>query len=83
MLVGYSDRADVEGFVTLAARSDIELDGLAFIERAETGTLDVGIMHEDVVAICPRDEAEALLGVEELDGACSQLDSSQSSSSSL
>ena len=47
--------------------ADLELDLLARLERAVAGALDVGVVDEDVVPVVTRDEAVALLGVEELD----------------
>jgi hypothetical protein len=67
-----SDHTDVLGFLTLATRGDIELDTLALVERLIAVALDVGEMDEHVVALLSRNEAEALLGVEELHGTCSQ-----------
>ena len=67
-----SDDPDVLGFLALAAGPDVELDGLALIEGLIAVPLDVGVVDEDVVAALARNEAEALLGVEELDGTCSQ-----------
>lgn len=47
---------------------DLELDGLTIGERAETLHVDVVLMDEEVVtALSGGDEAEAALGVEELD----------------
>jgi hypothetical protein len=71
-----SDDADVLGFLALSARGNVELDGLALVERAVAAALDVGVVHEDIIAIGAGDEAETLLGVEELDGTCSHLNSS-------
>ena len=70
--VGGSDHADVLRLVTLAARADVELDGLALVEGLVALGLDVGEVHEHVVAIFTGDEAEALLSVEELHSASSQ-----------
>jgi hypothetical protein len=67
-----SDQTDVLGFLALATRGDIELDLLSLIERPVAIALDAGEVDEDVVTLFPRNEAEALLGVEPLDGACSQ-----------
>lgn len=57
------------GFVTFATGSDVELDALAFIERLVPLASNAGVVHEDVVAAFARDEAETLVGVEELDRA--------------
>jgi hypothetical protein len=68
-----SDDPDVLGFFALATGSNVELDVLALIEGLVTGALDVGVVHENVISSSAGDEAEALLSVEELDGACSQF----------
>jgi hypothetical protein len=60
-------------FFTLAARGDIEFDVLTLVEGLVALALDVGEVDEHVVAVFTRDEAVALLGVEELHGACSQF----------
>src|SRR5262245_11561425 len=49
-LVFGSDDPDVLGFFALAAGTHVELDGLALIEGAVAVPLDVGVVHEDVVA---------------------------------
>jgi len=67
-----SDDADVQRFVTLTARADVELDLLAFLERAIARTLDLGVVDEDIWTLLAGDETEALLGVEELHRACCQ-----------
>src|SRR5262245_48081884 len=67
-----SDDPDVLGFLALAAWTHVELDGLALVEGLVPVPLDVGVVNEDVVAALSCNEAEALLGVEELDGTCSQ-----------
>ena len=68
-----SDRADVLRFLALSAGSDVELDALTLVERLVALALDVREVDEHIVALLPGDEAEALLCVEELHGACSQL----------
>src|SRR5918997_711139 len=70
---GGSDHSNVLSLVALPARSDVELHGLAFVEGLVTLALDVREVHEHVVAVFTRDEAEALFRVEELHSACSQL----------
>jgi hypothetical protein len=46
---------------------DLELDLLTFVERAQSGALDGGDMHEDIPAsICGLNETIALLRVEPL-----------------
>ena len=61
--------ADVLGFVALLARSDVELDVLALVERLVAVTADVRVVDEDVVARLARDEAVTLVRIEELDRA--------------
>src|SRR5690606_27348072 len=61
-----SHHPDVLRLVALAAGADLELDLLAGLERAIALALDVGVVDEDVVHPVARDEAVALLGVEEL-----------------
>src|SRR5437764_14676305 len=67
-----SDHANVLRLFSLAAGSDVELDLLTFVERLVATPLDVGEVDEHIVAVFPRNEAEALLIVEELHGTCSQ-----------
>ena len=64
-----SDRANLQGFVALAALADLELDGLALFELPVTRAVDVGEVHEHVGTAFARDETETLLCIEELDGA--------------
>src|SRR5206468_5917626 len=61
---------DVLCFLPLAAGGDVELDVLALAQRLVAGALDVGVVHENVVASIARDEAVTLLRVEELDRTC-------------
>src|SRR5687768_8582406 len=63
-----SDGADVLSLFTLPTGGDVELDALALIQGAVALTLNVREVHEDVVGALARDEAEALLSVEELHG---------------
>src|SRR5690554_164767 len=63
-----SDGPDVLGFLALATRSHVELDLLTLFESLVASPLDVGEVNEDVVALLTRDEAVALLVVEELHG---------------
>jgi hypothetical protein len=67
-----SGHTNVLSFLTLAAGRDVELDALALVERLVAAALDVGEVDEHVVAMLSRNEAEALLGVEELYGTRSQ-----------
>src|SRR2546425_8154633 len=69
---GASDGANVLGFVTLSAWSDVELDALPFVEGLVALSLNRGEVNEHVVPVVPRDESEAFFGVEELHGALSQ-----------
>jgi hypothetical protein len=61
-----SDDADVLRFLTLATGGDVEFDALPLVEGPVAVPLDVRVVHENVVAAFARDEAEALLGIEEL-----------------
>src|SRR5438309_870496 len=64
-----SDRADVLRLQALRALHDLELDLLAFRERAEPLRLDGGVVAEDVsAAVVLGDEAEALRIIEPLHG---------------
>src|SRR5215204_449880 len=60
---------DVSRLDAPVAFTFLELDGLAFVQRAETRALDLSVMHEDLVSILARDESVALGVVEPLDGA--------------
>jgi hypothetical protein len=63
-----SDRLDVGRLLALRAAGHLEGDLLAFLERAETLTLDRGEMREEVLAaVVGLDEAESLRIVEPLD----------------
>ncbi len=63
-----SDGANVQGFGALASGADLELDRLALFEGLVALARDVGEVDEDVFLSLTRDEAVALLVVEELDG---------------
>ena len=63
-----ADGFDVVRFDTLAALTEFELDLLARNESAAPGAFDVGEVHEDILLAIARDESEALLVIEELDG---------------
>src|SRR5215471_297772 len=67
-----SDDSDVLGLVPLPAGPDVELDCLTLIEGLVAIPLDVGEVDEHVVSVLTRDEAVALLGVEELHSSSSQ-----------
>ncbi len=60
-------------FLALTAGSNVELDTLALLQRLVAVTLNVGVVNENVFATLTRYESEALLGIEELHGTCSQL----------
>src|SRR3954447_2296926 len=67
-----SERANVLRLRTLRALRDVELDLLVLVQGLVALALDGRVVHEDVVAaVLLRNEAEALLGVEPLDGALS------------
>lgn len=68
-----SDDPDVLGFFALSARGYVELDVLTLLETLVSTPLNVGVVNENILALLTRDEAEALLGVEELHGTCCQL----------
>ena len=63
-----SDHADVLGLRALPAGRNVELDALTLFEGLVTVALDVRKVNEDVIFLFTRDEAEALVCVEELDG---------------
>ena len=60
-----SGGADVFGFFALASGADVELDSLAF-GQSRDAHLQVGDVHEHVVAALPGNETETLVVVEEL-----------------
>src|SRR3954452_9319612 len=68
-----SDHRDFEGLVALATLAHFELHRLTLFERAVAIAFDVGEVHEHVGTALSRNEAIALLGVEELHGAGSHL----------
>ena len=59
------DGADVLGFLALAARTDLELDRLALGQTRAAG-LQVGNVHEHVLAALSGDETETSVLIEEL-----------------
>src|SRR6188474_2871864 len=61
---------NVTGLWSLGSVNDFELDGLSFFQRPETGTLDCGVVDEDVAATLAFDEPITLRVVEPLDLAC-------------
>jgi len=67
------DHAYVLGFLTFAARNDVEFDALALLEGLIAGSLDAGVVDEHVVTLLTRDKAIALLGVEKLYGSTCQF----------
>src|SRR5699024_6554757 len=66
-----SDGPNLLGLRALLALGDVELDLLPLLELAVAGALNRGVVHEHVrAAAVLLDEAEPLLGVEPLHGAC-------------
>jgi len=66
----FLERLDLRGLHALRAALRGELDALAFLERAETGALDLLEVREEVFAAAFRsDEAKALGLVKALNGA--------------
>src|SRR3954462_2906728 len=69
-----SDGTDLAGRRTFLALGLFELDLLAFLQRLESGALDVGVVREEVLAaVIRRDESKTLRIVEPLDGAFCHL----------
>src|SRR6476469_7284512 len=67
-----SESANVLRLRALGTLRDVELDLLVLVEGLVALRLDSRVVHENVVAaVLLRNEAEALLGVEPLDGALS------------
>src|ERR1041384_2782152 len=62
------DRADVRCLTAFRPLGDLELDRLAFAQRTVAVAGDAAVMDENVLAVLLRDEAEALLVAEPLDG---------------
>src|SRR5690242_5260958 len=70
-----SDGTNVLRLRALGALRDVELDLLVLVEGLVALRLDGRVVNEDVIAaVLLGDEAEALLGVEPLDGALSHAD---------
>src|SRR3954454_1115558 len=68
----FSERANVLRLRALRTLRDVELDLLVLVQGLVALALNGRVVHEDVVAaVLLRNEAEALLGVEPLDGALS------------
>src|SRR5262249_23098236 len=59
---------NVLGLPALGSLYDVELHGLAFLQRTESVRLDGGEMHEYILAVLAADEAVALRVVEPLHG---------------
>jgi hypothetical protein len=60
-----SDRGHSDRLGTFRPLLDVELDALAFLERAKAVPMDLGMVDEDVLPAAVRsDEAEALFVVE-------------------
>src|SRR5574341_2625258 len=62
---------DVGGLLTLRPIHDVELNRLPLVEASEASPLDRGIVHEDIGAVRPLDEAVPLAVVEPLYGPAS------------
>src|SRR5690606_22087782 len=70
-----SERRDVRRLGALGTLRHVELDLLVLLERAVAARVDRGEVREDVsAALVGGDDAEALLGVEPLDGSGSHGD---------
>ena len=54
------ERLYVRRLPALGALDDVELNGLTLLEALESVRVDGGVMHEDILAVLTRDEAEAL-----------------------
>ena len=76
-MVGYPARLrriplnhlDVGGLLTFSVFPNLKGDALVIFEGTEAGSLDFGVVHEDVAgAVLLLNEAVAFFGVEELDG---------------
>jgi hypothetical protein len=64
---GMSGRLQIAGGLLTALRHDFEADLLALHQRAHTGALHRGDVHEHILrAIVRLNEAEAFLGIEKL-----------------
>jgi hypothetical protein len=73
-LIQTLDGLEIDGLGALGVRLHIERDLLAFGQSAHAGRFDGGGVHEHIlVAAFRRDEAKALGGVEEFDGADSHF----------
>src|ERR1700742_4013635 len=68
------DSADVLRLPALGALHDVELHGLAFLQRAEAVALDGAEMHENVIARAAAQKAETLGIVEPLNCSLFHLD---------
>lgn len=66
--IGSADDFYVVRFDTLATLTEFELDLLAGKKGAAPGAFDVGKVDEYICFAIARDESEALLIIEELDG---------------
>jgi hypothetical protein len=62
------ERLHVGSLPSFGTLYDVELHGLAFLQALETTRVDCRVMHEDVLAVLTRDEAEALRIIEPLHG---------------
>tara|TARA_Y100000814_G_C12112871_1_gene327816 strand:+ start:377 stop:586 length:210 start_codon:yes stop_codon:yes gene_type:complete len=60
------DDPHILSFVTLAAFTDLKLNGLALFEGSIARPFDIRVVNEDIFSAFSRDESEALLSIEEL-----------------
>jgi hypothetical protein len=67
--IARSQGNDVVGLVALGTLLDLELDPLAFHERAVAFSLDGGLVDKDICASIAREKAIALASIKPLDSA--------------
>src|SRR5690349_11379422 len=60
------ENSDVLSLPALGSLDDVELNGLAFLQRAEALRLDRRVVNKHILAALPRDEAVALSVIEPL-----------------
>jgi len=63
---GGLQRLYVRSLPALGSLHDVELHGLAFLQTLETTRVDRRVVHEDILTVLARDEAEALRVIEPL-----------------
>ena len=61
-------RLNVRSLPSLGALDNVELYSLAFLQTLEATRVDRRVVHEDVLAVLTRDEAEALRVIEPFHG---------------